>query len=86
MEAVSLAEINAAIAGKREEEVIEYLTGKTVGEIEFIGPGKNVSTYTYGNRTAIRRTIVSRCLICGGVSEHPLCTADPPFARFATDS
>lgn len=70
--AVPLEEINAAITGKPEEKVIEYLTGKTVGEIEFIGPGENVSTYTYGDRTAIRRTIVSRCLICGGVSEHPL--------------
>lgn len=75
MGAVSLAEINAAIAEKREEEVIEYLAGKTVGEIEFIGQGENTAVYTYGKRTIVRRTVVSRCLICGGISEHPLSCA-----------
>lgn len=75
MGAVPLAEINAAIAGKREEEVIEYLAGKTIGEIEFIGQGENTAVYTYGKRTIVRRTVVSRCLICGGISDHPLSCA-----------
>ena len=68
----TIDEINAAIAGKPEEDAIEYLTGLTVGEIEFIAPSETVTTYTYGNRKLIRRAILSRCLICGETSEHKI--------------
>lgn len=61
------------LAGISQKEAIELLTGKTLGNIEFLGISERTSSYQYSWRNDIRRLhITCRCARCGDITERDI--------------